>query len=153
MRTSFHHQPEAQHPKSSSYPQAGRPITPSFGGKADISPATNPRDSLQIRRRRAQHLAECAPTPPPSRPLVERGGHPGPPAYRPCAIAAIRGITIGLSNNVWFLAEELGRRGSSARLAMRGTPFGQPDLPTESGPFIARLSKMERLVWCERPPS
>src|SRR5215467_9794079 len=36
MRTSFHHQPEAQHPKSSSYPQAGRPSTPSFGGKADI---------------------------------------------------------------------------------------------------------------------
>src|SRR5215471_3749121 len=33
MRTSFHHQPEAQHPKSSSYPQAGRPITPSFGTK------------------------------------------------------------------------------------------------------------------------
>jgi len=35
MRTSFHHQPEAQHPKSSSYPQAGRPITPSLGGQAD----------------------------------------------------------------------------------------------------------------------
>jgi hypothetical protein len=31
-----HHQPEAQHPKSSSYPQERRPITPSFGGKADI---------------------------------------------------------------------------------------------------------------------
>src|SRR5262252_3161225 len=30
MRTSFHHQPEAQHPKSSSYPPAGTPITPSF---------------------------------------------------------------------------------------------------------------------------
>src|SRR6516225_11873213 len=30
MRTSFHHQPEAQQL------QAGRPITPSFGGKADI---------------------------------------------------------------------------------------------------------------------
>jgi hypothetical protein len=33
---SFHHQPEAQHPKIFSYPQERRPITPSFGGKADI---------------------------------------------------------------------------------------------------------------------
>jgi hypothetical protein len=31
MRTSFHHQPEAQ-PKIFSYPQVCRPITPSFGG-------------------------------------------------------------------------------------------------------------------------
>ena len=30
MRTSFHHQPEAQH-QISSYQHAGRPITPSFG--------------------------------------------------------------------------------------------------------------------------
>jgi hypothetical protein len=30
IRTSFHHQPEAQHPKIVSYPQAARPITPSF---------------------------------------------------------------------------------------------------------------------------
>jgi Iap family predicted aminopeptidase len=29
MRTSFHHQPEAQHPKISSDRNAGRPITPS----------------------------------------------------------------------------------------------------------------------------
>jgi len=36
MRTLFHHQPQAQHPKSFSYPQERRPITPSFGGKVDI---------------------------------------------------------------------------------------------------------------------
>jgi hypothetical protein len=29
----FHHQPQAQHPKSFSYPQERRPITPSFGTK------------------------------------------------------------------------------------------------------------------------
>jgi hypothetical protein len=29
MRTSFHHQPEAQHPKSSAIHKLGRPITPS----------------------------------------------------------------------------------------------------------------------------
>jgi hypothetical protein len=32
-RTSFHHQPEAQHPKSSAIHKLGRPITPSFGEK------------------------------------------------------------------------------------------------------------------------
>jgi hypothetical protein len=31
MRTSFHHQPEAQHPQIFSYPQIRRPITPSNG--------------------------------------------------------------------------------------------------------------------------
>jgi len=31
MRTSFHHQPEAQRTLIFSYPQAHRPITPSFG--------------------------------------------------------------------------------------------------------------------------
>jgi putative tryptophan/tyrosine transport system substrate-binding protein len=30
QRTSFHHQPEAQHPKSSAIHKLGRPITPSF---------------------------------------------------------------------------------------------------------------------------
>jgi hypothetical protein len=30
--TSFHHQPEAQHLKSSAIHKLGRPITPSFGG-------------------------------------------------------------------------------------------------------------------------
>jgi hypothetical protein len=35
-RTSFHHQPEAQHPKILSCPQERRPITPSLGPKADI---------------------------------------------------------------------------------------------------------------------
>jgi hypothetical protein len=32
------HQPEAQHPKSSAIHKLGRPITPSFGGEADIPP-------------------------------------------------------------------------------------------------------------------
>jgi hypothetical protein len=35
-RTSFHHQPEAQHPKSSAIHKLGRPITPSFGAKANV---------------------------------------------------------------------------------------------------------------------
>jgi hypothetical protein len=30
-----HHQPEAQHPKSSAIHKLGRPITPSIGAKAD----------------------------------------------------------------------------------------------------------------------
>src|SRR5215813_1318361 len=34
-RTSFHHQPEAQHLKSSAIHKLGRPITPSFGGRPD----------------------------------------------------------------------------------------------------------------------
>jgi hypothetical protein len=34
--TSFHHQPEAQHPKSSAIHKLGRPITPSFRGEADM---------------------------------------------------------------------------------------------------------------------
>ena len=32
MQTSFHHQPEAQHPKSSTIHKLGRPITPSLVG-------------------------------------------------------------------------------------------------------------------------
>ncbi len=36
MRTSFHHQPEAQHPQIFSYPQVQRPITPSLGHLADM---------------------------------------------------------------------------------------------------------------------
>jgi hypothetical protein len=35
-RTSFHHQPEAQHPKSSAIHKLGRPITPSFWGEAEM---------------------------------------------------------------------------------------------------------------------
>src|ERR1700746_2602501 len=35
--TPFHHQPEAQHPKIFQLSTSRRPITPSFGGKADIS--------------------------------------------------------------------------------------------------------------------
>jgi hypothetical protein len=35
----LNHQPEAQHPKIFSYPQERRPITLSFGGKADIARA------------------------------------------------------------------------------------------------------------------
>jgi hypothetical protein len=34
--TPFHHQPEAQHPKIFQLSTSRRPITPSFGGKADI---------------------------------------------------------------------------------------------------------------------
>jgi hypothetical protein len=34
--TSFHHQPEAQHPNLLQLSTSRRPITPSFGGKADI---------------------------------------------------------------------------------------------------------------------
>ena len=34
--TSFHHQPEAQHPKSSAIHKLGRPITPSVTPIADI---------------------------------------------------------------------------------------------------------------------
>ena len=51
MRTSFHHQPEAQHPKSSSYPQAGRPITPSFGAKRTL---TEPRLQNRIYETRSK---------------------------------------------------------------------------------------------------
>ena len=36
MRTSFHHQPEAQHPKIFSYPQAGPADYPIFWREADI---------------------------------------------------------------------------------------------------------------------
>src|SRR5262245_64315418 len=39
--TSFQHQPEAQHPKSSATHNC-RPITPSFGGKADMALCGNP---------------------------------------------------------------------------------------------------------------
>src|SRR5262245_6141206 len=89
---------------------------------------------------------------PPHIVLVERAAI-GPACLSPLRHSRnIHGITIGWSNNVRFLAEDLGRRGSSARLAMRGTPFGQPDLPTENGLFTARLSKMERSV-CDRPRS
>ena len=35
MRTSFHHQPESAAPNFFSYPQAGRPITPSLAHFAD----------------------------------------------------------------------------------------------------------------------
>jgi hypothetical protein len=44
MRTSFHHQPEAQHPNFQ-LSQAGRPITPSFEGNADIG-QTSPNDRV-----------------------------------------------------------------------------------------------------------
>jgi hypothetical protein len=35
--TPFHHQPEAQHPKIFQLSTSRRPITPSFGGIADIN--------------------------------------------------------------------------------------------------------------------
>jgi hypothetical protein len=34
--TPFHYQPEAQHPKIFQLSTSRRPITPSFGGKADM---------------------------------------------------------------------------------------------------------------------
>jgi hypothetical protein len=34
--TPFHHQPEAQHPKIFQLSTSRRPITPSFGDKADM---------------------------------------------------------------------------------------------------------------------
>jgi hypothetical protein len=37
--TPFHHQPEAQHPTISQLSTSRRPITPSFGAKADIDRA------------------------------------------------------------------------------------------------------------------
>ena len=40
--TSFHHQPEAQHLKSSAIHKLGRPITPSFRREADMSPGSRP---------------------------------------------------------------------------------------------------------------
>ncbi|SHN86501.1 Aminotransferase class-III [Bradyrhizobium erythrophlei] len=43
-RTSFHHQPEAQHPKSSAIHKLGRPITPSSGKKA-FEPLFEPKVS------------------------------------------------------------------------------------------------------------
>src|SRR5262245_50250610 len=42
-------------------------------------------------------------------------------------------INVGLADNVRLAAEELGLRVPSSSLAMRGTPFGQPTLPAESG--------------------
>jgi hypothetical protein len=37
MRTSFHHQPEAQHPKFFSYPQAAGRLPHLWGGKRTTS--------------------------------------------------------------------------------------------------------------------
>ena len=37
MRTSFHHQPEAQHPKFFSYPQAAGRLPHLWGGKRTLS--------------------------------------------------------------------------------------------------------------------
>src|SRR5215471_13057874 len=56
MRTSFHHQPEAQHPKSSSYPQAGRPITPSFGTKRTLASDRHPIAIYEYTLARASQL-------------------------------------------------------------------------------------------------
>ena len=58
MWTSFHHQPEAQHPKSISFPQAGRPITPSFWGTPDslCSPQAFPSLDLHLIVRRRTTL-------------------------------------------------------------------------------------------------
>ena len=54
---------------------------------------------------------------------------PGPACLAPITFGRavgtiIRGITIGLSS-VRLVAEDFGRRGSSSKFAMRGTPLGQ----------------------------
>jgi hypothetical protein len=65
----------------------------------------------------------------------------------PLESAMIRGITIGFRGNVRLLADDVCPRSSSSRLAMRGTPFGQPNLPPEIGGFrIAPPSKTERSI-------
>ena len=46
--TSFHHQPEAQHPKLFAYRQAGRPITPVCALKAESFTSTSFGDFLGI---------------------------------------------------------------------------------------------------------
>jgi hypothetical protein len=53
--TPFHHQPEAQHPKIFQLSTTRRPITPSFGGKADIVPSCSQRDEA---RRIAANIAK-----------------------------------------------------------------------------------------------
>ncbi|MGA6936879.1 MAG: hypothetical protein WB041_16085, partial [Pseudolabrys sp.] len=58
-RTSFHHQPEAQHPKSSAIHKSRRPITPSIGGKADIGQhlrADPERDDIFARAKRREAM-------------------------------------------------------------------------------------------------
>jgi hypothetical protein len=46
-RTSFHHQPEAQHPKIFSYPQAGPADYPIFGREGDIRSEFSHRPSVE----------------------------------------------------------------------------------------------------------
>jgi hypothetical protein len=53
--TPFHHQPEAQHPKIFQLSTSRRPITPSFGGKADIAAKLLTRDEA---RRTAANIAK-----------------------------------------------------------------------------------------------
>jgi hypothetical protein len=62
----LNHQPEAQHPKIFSYPQAGRPITPSevarrsrAGGVGD-NQCTEQRESLSIAAIVPRHIAGAA---------------------------------------------------------------------------------------------
>jgi hypothetical protein len=52
--TSFHHQPEAQHPKSSNHPQQRRPITPSLGQERTHAPQHD-------RRKKKDRLAAVSP--------------------------------------------------------------------------------------------
>jgi hypothetical protein len=62
MRTSFHHQPEAQHPKIFSYPQAGPADYPIFcahnGLTADI--ARCPKCAKGLNRSRGRALRRAA---------------------------------------------------------------------------------------------
>jgi hypothetical protein len=53
--TPFHHQPEAQHPKSSDIHKNARPITPSFGVSAGIA-LKNTHASLTQRGHRCRLL-------------------------------------------------------------------------------------------------
>jgi hypothetical protein len=46
-RTSFHHQPEAQHPKSSAIHKLGRPIIPSLVREAVVRTQTASRDEKE----------------------------------------------------------------------------------------------------------
>ena len=68
-RTSFHHQPEAQHLKSSAIHKLGRPITPSYppnsGATADISgPALWASAQSRCDRDRGEPCGSSPPTPP-----------------------------------------------------------------------------------------
>src|SRR5262249_49570853 len=80
--TSFHHQPEAQHPKSSAIHKLGQPITPSKGQK---------RKSPGIRRRSMKPTHRVRLQPPFTATPMPRGGY-----YAGCA--ALRCSTIRMKS-------------------------------------------------------